>query len=104
MTAPPATAPPTLVKSVSGAQAAFDSGDASVSKALHEAGAAAGVGAAKESHGGFGSDYVKSIVFGGLDGVITTFSTIASSFGGKQSITIVITLVRCSRGRRRRFG
>jgi DNA damage-binding protein 1 len=31
-------------------------------------------------------------VFGGLDGVITTFSTIASAFGGKQSIQVVIIL------------
>ena len=90
MTAPPATAPPTLVKSVSGAQAAFDSGDASVSKALHEAGAAAGVGAAKESHGGFGSDYVKSIVFGGLDGIITSFAIVASVVGAELSIEVVI--------------
>ena len=78
------------VKTVAGAQAAFAAGDAAASKALHEGSAAAA--AAKEAHGGFGSDYVKSIVFGGLDGVITTFSTIASSFGGAQTVQVVITL------------
>ena len=65
---------------------AFAAGDAAMSRALHEA------TRAEEDHGGFGSDYVKSIVFGGLDGVITTFSTIASAFGGNQSTEIVITL------------
>ena len=75
-------------------QAAFSAGDADKSRALHDApppgvGGAAG---AKEDHGGFGSDYVKSIVFGGLDGVITTFSTIASTFGGNQSIQVTIIL------------
>ena len=76
------------VKTVAGAQAAFEAGDAAASKVLHEGPAEA----ANETHGGFGSDYVKSIVFGGLDGVITTFSTIASSFGGEQTVQVVITL------------
>jgi hypothetical protein len=31
-----------------------------------------------ENHGGAGSERVKSIVFGGLDGVITTFSIVAA--------------------------
>ena len=75
------------IKTVAAAQAAFSSGDAEASKALHEAPAAA-----TEKHGGWGSDNIKSIIFGGLDGVITTFSTIASAFGGNQSTQVVITL------------
>ena len=75
-----------LIKTTAGAQAAYGTGDADKSRSLHDA------SAAKEDHGGFGSDYVKSIVFGGLDGVITTFSTIASAYGGKQSIQVVIIL------------
>jgi hypothetical protein len=54
--------------------------------------AEAGALAAEETHGGFGSENIKSIVFGGLDGIITTFSTIASSVGGNLSIETVITL------------
>ena len=38
-------------------------------------------GAHAESHGGTGSNRVKSIVFGGLDGVITTFSIVAAVAG-----------------------
>ena len=35
---------------------------------------------------------IKSIVFGGLDGIITTFSTIASVAGGSLGIGVIITL------------
>jgi len=77
------------------AREAFSTGDAEASRAMHESTRVAHDGAvakADEAHGGFGSDYVKSIVFGGLDGIITTFSTIASSVGGNLSIEAVITL------------
>jgi hypothetical protein len=77
------------------AREAFSTGDAEASRAMHESTRVAHDGAvakADENHGGFGSDYVKSIVFGGLDGIITTFSTIASSVGGNLSIEAVITL------------
>jgi len=77
------------------AREAFSTGDAEASRAMHESMRVAHDGAvakADEAHGGFGSDYVKSIVFGGLDGIITTFSTIASSVGGNLSIEAVITL------------
>ena len=55
-----------LIKTAAGAQSAYGSGDGDKSRALHEA--------AKEDHGGFGSDYVKSIVFGGLDLVADALS------------------------------
>jgi len=42
---------------------------------------APGVVAHKEVHGGAGSSRGKSIVFGGLDGVITTFSIVAAVAG-----------------------
>jgi len=76
------------------AREAFLTGDAEESRAMHESTrvAEAGVVAADETHGGFGSENIKSIVFGGLDGIITTFSTIASSVGGNLSIEAVITL------------
>ena len=74
-------------------------GDAEASKAQHIAksevaanAVAVTVKKSEESHGGFGSANIKSIVFGGLDGIITTFSTIASVAGGNLSIPVVITL------------
>jgi len=68
---------------------AFESGDAGASKAVHDS---TNVTAATENHGGLGSDFVKSLIFGGLDGVITTFSTIASVAGGQLSIETAIVL------------
>ncbi len=46
-----------------------------------EADVVKGDAAHAESHGGAGSNRVKSIVFGGLDGVITTFSIVAAVAG-----------------------
>jgi len=39
-------------------------------------------GAAEELHGGDVSEYIQSIVFGGLDGIITTFAVIVAAVAG----------------------
>ncbi|WP_035051274.1 VIT1/CCC1 transporter family protein [Carnobacterium pleistocenium] len=36
--------------------------------------------------------YIKSIVYGGLDGIITTFAVVAGSFGGDLSFRVVLIL------------
>ena len=46
----------------------------------------------KEPHGTLESSYVKSIVFGGLDGIITTFSIVAAVAGASLSEEIVILM------------
>ena len=43
-----------------------------------------------EPHGGTGSDYVKSLVFGGLDGIMTTFAIVCSSAGAEMSWKTVL--------------
>jgi hypothetical protein len=43
--------------------------DVDASKAIHDA-----KRSAVEVHGGLGSDYIKSIVFGAIDGIITEFA------------------------------
>lgn len=45
-----------------------------------------------EPHGSLGSSYVKSIVFGGLDGIITTFSIVAAVAGASLTPEIVIMM------------
>lgn len=56
-----------------------------------------------ENHGGTGSERVKSIVFGGLDGVITTFSIVAAVSGSSSSgYSIRAVGPPASRGPRRR--
>ena len=45
-----------------------------------------------ETHGGVGSDRIKSIVFGGLDGVITTFSIVAAVAGAQLPIKTALLM------------
>lgn len=46
----------------------------------------------QENHGSIGSSYIKSIVFGGLDGIITTFSIVAAVAGASMTPEIVIMM------------
>jgi VIT1/CCC1 family predicted Fe2+/Mn2+ transporter len=48
--------------------------------------------AATEVHGGAGSEYIKSIVFGGLDGIVTTFAVVAASFGADLDTDILLLM------------
>jgi len=50
--------------------------------------------ASKEMHGSGGifSDYIKSIVYGGVDGLITTFATVTSVAGGGLSPSVILIL------------
>jgi hypothetical protein len=73
---------------------AVEAGDAGKSKALHDALAAM----PKEQHGGAGSDRIKSIVFGGLDGIITTFSIVAAVVRAPHRIATWCLSARSSAG------
>lgn len=50
-----------------------------------------------ETHGGTGSEYIKSIVFGGLDGIITVFAiiTAAAGSGGDWRTILVFGFANC---------
>ena len=69
---------------------AFAANDVQQSKEVHDS--KKETAGAKEDHGGVGSEFIKSIVFGGLDGVITTFSTIAAVAGGSLNTNTVLVL------------
>lgn len=66
------------------AQAAFKEGDVEASKAVHDSMPA-------EAHDAFG-DYVKAGVFGGLDGIITTFAVVASVAGADLKVEVVLVM------------
>lgn len=46
----------------------------------------------KENHATSTGKYIKNIVFGGLDGIITTFSIIAASYGADFEIKLIIIM------------
>jgi hypothetical protein len=54
--------------------------DPSKSKAAHD-----GKVAATEDHSGGGGAYIKSVVFGGLDGIVAVFSVVTGGAGGNLS-------------------
>jgi len=45
-----------------------------------------------EMHGTGGGGHIKSIIYGGLDGIITTFSTVTSVAGAELSASIILIL------------
>jgi hypothetical protein len=70
---PPTSGSAKVDELVAEARRAHSAGDAAASKAVHDEKAA--VLAAEEVHGGSGADYIKSIVFGGLDGELAGIDT-----------------------------
>lgn len=46
--------------------------------------------ASPEDHAGGASEYIKSIVFGGLDGIITTFAVVTSTQGADLGVEVVL--------------
>lgn len=76
---------PAVAGRTNAAQSAFAAGDVEASKAAHAT-------MALEKHGGTGSEYVKAIVFGGLDGIITTFAVVASVKGADLGVSIVLIM------------
>lgn len=45
-----------------------------------------------ENHGGQAAEFLKSIVYGGLDGIITTFATVTSVAGADFSAAVIVVL------------
>eukprot|EP00049_Salpingoeca_infusionum_P023218 m.10982 g.10982 ORF g.10982 m.10982 type:complete len:380 (-) comp5644_c0_seq1:182-1321(-) len=68
------------------ARDAYAKGDRELSKQAHE------LGAADESHMTESGQYVKAMVFGGMDGIITTFAVVASVTGANLPVGVVIIM------------
>ena len=102
-----------LTRRLSAAKDAFNENDVAASRAAHESKANSSTVTtharnttpgnnntndgdikydAEEAHAGAGGKYVKSLVFGGLDGIITTFAVVAASKGGSLSTEIVLLM------------
>lgn len=75
-------------RDLNAARAAFDTGDVDASRQAHEANKIHST----EQHAGESGKYVKSLVFGGLDGIITTFAVVAASVGGSLSTDVILLM------------
>lgn len=71
-------------KSTSRARQAYQARDIEMTRAEHAK------PAHSEPHGSEASDYVKSVVFGGLDGIMTTFAIIAAAAGSRTPFTTIL--------------
>ena len=75
-----------MMRSLDAAKEAHNNNDIEASKAAHDAKVSH-----SEDHSKVGG-YIKSIVFGGLDGIITTFAVVAGAAGGGLSVDVILIL------------
>jgi VIT1/CCC1 family predicted Fe2+/Mn2+ transporter len=71
------------------ARKAFEYGDAQASAHAHRHKA---ITQADEEHGGAGSQYLGEMVYGGLDGIITTFAVVSGVAGAQLGTPIILIL------------
>lgn len=76
------------------AREAYDKGDIDLSRKAHECNVAAVQASVhgKEKHTLGAGQYIKPMVYGGLDGIITTFSVVAGVVGADMSTGVLIVL------------
>jgi len=79
-----------ITKRLEQAREAYKNKDLDASKKAHQKKAFAHV--AKEEHGGAGSQYIGNMVYGGLDGIITTFAVVSGVAGANLGANIVLIL------------
>lgn len=77
-----------LTRDLEAAKAAYAEGSTEASKAAHDGGAKR----SPEEHSNTPSEFIKSMVFGGLDGIITTFAVVAAVSGADMSGDVVILM------------
>jgi len=73
------------------ARQAYEGADVSASRAYHESKLGRNVESSSEAHQTEGG-LLKPIIFGGLDGILTSFAIVAGSAGGNLSPNVVLVL------------
>ena len=73
------------MRDLEGARNAYAKGDIEASKAAHA------MKIHNEHHSAVGG-HIKSIVFGGMDGIITTFAVVAGAVGGGLGTEVILIL------------
>jgi len=79
-----------LTRRLDEARKAFEKNDPDASKYAHSARQAAA--AAREEHSSTGSQYLGNVIYGGLDGIVTTFAVVSGVMGAQLSPGIVMIL------------
>ncbi|MBK8024933.1 MAG: VIT1/CCC1 transporter family protein [Chloroflexi bacterium] len=79
-----------ITKRLDEARRAFGAGDLSASAAAHTFSRI--TAAAEEKHGGAASQYIGDLVYGGLDGIITTFAVVSGVAGAQLGTPIILIL------------
>lgn len=79
-----------LIRRVEQARRAFRKGDREASARAHEPDRIRRD--ASEEHGGAGSQYLGDLVYGGLDGVVTTFAVVSGVAGARLGAEVVLIL------------
>lgn len=72
------------------ARKAFSKGDKNASARAHDPERI--LRAARERHGGTGSQYLGEMVYGGLDGIITTFAVVSGVAGAQLDASVILIL------------
>lgn len=78
-----------ISKRIDDARKAFGKKDLQAAKAAHDP---AKIKRASEHHGGTGSQYLGEMVYGGLDGIITTFAVVSGVAGAQLGANIILIL------------
>ncbi len=78
-----------LSKRIEEARKAFKRGDKQASALAHTPKA---ITEAAEQHGGAGSQYLGEMVYGGLDGIITTFAVVSGVAGAQLGTPVILIL------------
>jgi len=82
-----------FTKRLDDARKAYGRGDRDASADAHDPKRIArAVRQAREEHGGAGSQYIGDLVYGGLDGIITTFAVVSGVAGADLGTSIVLIL------------
>jgi len=78
-----------ISKRLEEARKAYEKGDMKGSARAH---ARKTIKQAEEKHGGAGSQYLGEMVYGGLDGIITTFAVVTGVAGAQLGTSVILIL------------
>jgi VIT1/CCC1 family predicted Fe2+/Mn2+ transporter len=81
-----------ISKRVEQARKAFEDKNKEASARAHTRDAIARAVQAEERHGGAGSQYIGEMVYGGLDGIITTFAVVSGVAGAQLGTPVILIL------------